>query len=93
MSRYPRAGVLPDDVVRATALAICAEYGLTVEARQIHHYVLSVSLNHGSTSAARALGVSRPNVIRSCGLVEDMRDNPEFEKGFSALEARLIDGI
>ena len=58
-------------------------------ARQLAMYLSHVVLGESLTSIGHAFGRDRTTVAYACGLIEDMRDDPQFDRDVSALEAAL----
>lgn len=61
-------------------------------ARQLAMYLSHVVLGESLTSIGHAFGRDRTTVAYACGLIEDMRDDPQFDQDVSALEATLEAG-
>ncbi|MCE3543503.1 hypothetical protein LXJ56_25315, partial [Escherichia coli] len=54
--------------------------------RQIGMYVAHVTLSLSMTEVGRAFGRDRSTVNHACHLIEDMRDEPEFDRVVQTLE-------
>lgn len=54
--------------------------------RQIGMYVAHVTLSLSMTEVGRAFGRDRSTVNHACHLIEDMRDEPEFDRVVQILE-------
>jgi chromosomal replication initiation ATPase DnaA len=50
-------------------------------------YLAHVTFGLTLTTVGRAFGRDRTTVSHACGLVEDARDNPEFDRTLELLEA------
>ncbi|SFZ85899.1 dnaA protein helix-turn-helix [Devosia enhydra] len=59
------------------------------EARQLAMYLVHVILGRSYTEIGRLFGRDRTTVAHACAIIEDRRDEPEFERRIAALEARL----
>lgn len=62
-------------------------------ARQVAMYLHHVILGRTLTDIAVDFGRDRTTVAHACRLVEDRRDEPEFDATVSELEAALQDGL
>ncbi len=56
-------------------------------ARQVAMYLAHVTFGLTLTTVGRAFGRDRTTVSHACALVEDARDNPEFDRTLEVLEA------
>lgn len=56
-------------------------------ARQVAMYLAHVTFGLTLTTVGRAFGRDRTTVSHACALVEDARDNPEFDRTLELLEA------
>jgi len=56
-------------------------------ARQVAMYLAHVTFGLTLTTVGRAFGRDRTTVSHACALVEDARDNPEFDHTLEVLEA------
>ncbi len=56
-------------------------------ARQVAMYLAHVAFGLTLTTVGRAFGRDRTTVAHACALVEDARDNPEFDRTLELLEA------
>ena len=56
-------------------------------ARQVAMYLAHVTFGLTLTTVGRAFGRDRTTVSHACALVEDARDNPEFDRTLEILEA------
>lgn len=56
-------------------------------ARQVAMYLAHVTFGLTLTTVGRAFGRDRTTVSHACALVEDARDNPEFDRTLETLEA------
>jgi chromosomal replication initiation ATPase DnaA len=56
-------------------------------ARQVAMYLAHVAFGLTLTTVGRAFGRDRTTVSHACALVEDARDNPEFDHTLELLEA------
>lgn len=56
-------------------------------ARQVAMYLAHVGFGLTLTTVGRAFGRDRTTVSHACALVEDARDNPEFDHTLEMLEA------
>ncbi|MGV3651779.1 MAG: helix-turn-helix domain-containing protein [Devosia sp.] len=59
------------------------------EARQLAMYLIHVILGRSYTEIGRLFGRDRTTVAHACAIIEDRRDEPDFERRVAALEARL----
>lgn len=57
-----------------------------VRVRQIAMYVAHVVLRLSMSDIGRGFGRDRTTVLHACHLVEDMRDDPEFDRVVSTAE-------
>ncbi|MHA6298160.1 helix-turn-helix domain-containing protein [Devosia sp. CAU 1758] len=60
--------------------------------RQLAMYLAHVILGESLTSIGTAFGRDRTTVSYACGLIEDMRDDPQFDAEVTDLELRLQNG-
>jgi chromosomal replication initiation ATPase DnaA len=58
-------------------------------ARQLAMYLTHVMLGLNLTEAGRLFGRDRTTVAHACGLIEDRRDDPDFEALVAGLEAAV----
>ena len=58
-------------------------------ARQLAMYLCHVILGETLTSVGHAFGRDRTTVSHACALIEDMRDDPQFDQAVSDLEDRM----
>ncbi|HWV80315.1 MAG TPA: helix-turn-helix domain-containing protein [Hyphomicrobiaceae bacterium] len=56
-------------------------------ARQVAMYLAHVTFGLTLTTVGRAFGRDRTTVSHACALVEDARDNPDFDRTLELLEA------
>ena len=77
-------GVRPIDILGPTR-----GEGDAAFARSVLMYLLNTGLGHSFDEVAAAVGRRRQTVSRACALVEDLRDEPEFDADLSALEQTL----
>lgn len=56
-------------------------------ARQVAMYLAHVTFGLTLTTVGRAFGRDRTTVSHACALVEDARDNPEFDRTLEILES------
>ena len=56
-------------------------------ARQVAMYLAHVTFGLTLTTVGQAFGRDRTTVSHACALVEDARDNPEFDRTLELLEA------
>ncbi|ODT30859.1 MAG: hypothetical protein BGN89_03855 [Alphaproteobacteria bacterium 64-6] len=56
-------------------------------ARQVAMYLAHVTFGLTLTTVGRAFGRDRTTVAHACALVEDARDNPDFDRTLELLEA------
>lgn len=56
-------------------------------ARQVAMYLAHVTFGLTLTTVGREFGRDRTTVAHACALVEDARDNPEFDRTLEILEA------
>jgi chromosomal replication initiation ATPase DnaA len=56
-------------------------------ARQVAMYLAHVTFGLTLTMVGRAFGRDRTTVSHACALVEDARDNPEFDRTLEVLES------
>lgn len=56
-------------------------------ARQVAMYLAHVTFGLTLTTVGRAFGRDRTTVSHACALVEDARDNPEFDRTLEIIEA------
>ena len=61
-------------------------------ARQLAMYLSHVILGQSLTAVGVAFGRDRTTVSYACGLIEDMRDDPDFDAEVTALELVLQGG-
>jgi chromosomal replication initiation ATPase DnaA len=61
-------------------------------ARQLAMYLCHVSLGLTLTAVGEAFGRDRTTVSYACALIEDMRDDPEFETEVIRLESLIEEG-
>ena len=57
--------------------------------RQLAMYLTHVVLGQSLTAVGRAFGRDRTTVSYACALIEDMRDDPQFDADVTALELQL----
>jgi chromosomal replication initiation ATPase DnaA len=95
----------PADTAAARLAAGVASYGLDVPldeivgegrgpasvafARQVAMYLCHVSFEFSLSRVASSFGRDRSTVAHACHLIEDRRDNPDFDAWIGALEAML----
>ena len=60
------------------------------KARQKAMYLSHVVLGQSLTAVGEAFGRDRTTVSYACGLVEDMRDDPQVDRELDRLEAVLL---
>ncbi|GGE95013.1 hypothetical protein H1W37_04500 [Stappia taiwanensis] len=65
----------------------------TALARQVSMYLHHVVLERTLTSVAQTFGRDRTTVAHACRVIEDRRDDPEFEATLSALEEAIASGL
>lgn len=65
----------------------------TALARQVSMYLHHVVLERTLTSVAQAFGRDRTTVAHACRVIEDRRDDPEFDAMLSALEEAIASGL
>jgi hypothetical protein len=58
-------------------------------ARQLAMYLMHVVLGRLYHDVGRFFGRARPTVSHACALIEDLRDDPEFDAEVSRLERRI----
>lgn len=61
------------------------------KARQLAMYLSHVALGLSLTTVGMAFGRDRTTVSYACGLLEDMRDDPAFDREMDRLETVLKD--
>jgi chromosomal replication initiation ATPase DnaA len=61
----------------------------TARARQLAMYLSHVILGRSMTEIGNAFGRDRTTVSYACALIEDLRDDPVFDKEVSSIERRL----
>ena len=61
----------------------------TARARQLAMYLSHVILGRSLTEIGDAFGRDRTTVSHACAVIEDMRDDPEFDAEVCSLERRL----
>ena len=61
----------------------------TARARQLAMYLSHVVLGRNLTEIGDAFGRDRTTVAHACAVIEDMRDDADFDAEVSALEAQL----
>ena len=61
----------------------------TARARQLAMYLAHVVLGESLTDIGAAFGRDRTTVSHACNLIEDMRDDVEFDREVTDLEMRL----
>ncbi|WP_268905755.1 helix-turn-helix domain-containing protein [Devosia sediminis] len=61
----------------------------TARARQLAMYLSHVILGETLTAIGIAFGRDRTTVSYACALIEDMRDDPDFDAEVSAIELAL----
>lgn len=61
----------------------------TARARQLAMYLSHVVLGRSLTEIGGAFGRDRTTVSYACALIEDLRDDPQFDEEVSALERRI----
>lgn len=61
----------------------------TARARQLAMYLSHVVLGRSLTEIGYAFGRDRTTVAHACAVIEDMRDDPDFDAEVTALERRL----
>ena len=81
----------------AVAMVYCVEKGLlrrptrgrsrVAFARQVAMYLAHVTFGLTLTTVGRAFGRDRTTVSHACALVEDARDNPQFDRTLEILES------
>ena len=59
-------------------------------ARQVALYLAVVSLDVCRSQAAHAVGISHQYGMRAVAKIEDLREEPEFDRWIASLEERLI---
>lgn len=59
-------------------------------ARQLAMYLMHVVLGRLYLDVGRFFGRDRTTVSYACGLIEDLRDDPEFDAEVTRLERRLV---
>lgn len=64
----------------------------TARARQLAMYLTHVVLGQSLTAVGTAFGRDRSTVSYACALIEDMRDDPQFDGDVGRLEAMLENG-
>ncbi len=74
-------GVGPDDLRRITRGR--ARVAL---ARQVAMYLAHVACGLSLTDTGRLFGRDRTTVAHACGVIEDRRDNPHFDRALDLLE-------
>lgn len=74
--------VLPTSELRSNDRAIAP----VARVRQIGMYVCHVSLGMTMAEVAKGFGRDRTTVIHACHLIEDLRDDPEFDRICSRIE-------
>lgn len=61
----------------------------TARARQVSMYVLHVSLGRTLAEAGAVFGRDRTTAAYACKIVEELRENPEFDSILSEIEKQL----
>lgn len=62
----------------------------TARARQLAMYLAHVVKGVSLTAIGAAFGRDRTTVSYACGLIEDLRDNPQFDAELDRLEGLLL---
>lgn len=62
----------------------------TARARQLAMYLAHVVQGVSLTAIGEAFGRDRTTVSYACGLIEDLRDDPQLDAELDTLEAQLI---
>jgi chromosomal replication initiation ATPase DnaA len=58
-------------------------------ARQVAMYLAHIAGGHSLSAVGRMFGRDRTTVAHACGLVEDRRDDPSFDRAIEALEGAV----
>lgn len=83
---------VPQHVVLRALADTSKEFGATNKARWIAMYLVSTSLDYGSTRAATAFDTSRNTLIRACNNVEDWRESPDLDEWIGEWEQKNSPG-
>ena len=77
-------GIGVDDILRKGRGSTCV-----TQARQISYYLLRTALSLSLSRVARAFSRDRTTVAYACQLVEERRDDPDFDIWMEQLELGL----
>lgn len=97
-SRRPAVEHVASLVARHSNVPISLMFGRSrcrlgvARSRQLAMYLSHVMLGESLTAVGLAFGRDRTTVSYACGLIEDMRDDPQFDAEVSALEMQVQAG-